>query len=613
MSFFKSVSRIPIHRAAGIRIRIALATTRSLSAGFRAYNDSNGTTFQTLKDSEKLDSTILKALNKAGFRTLTPVQEQSMVPILEEEKGIVCRAKTGTGKTLAFVVPTLQSVFQQQVPGKATAVIIAPTRDLALQIETEYKKIISNLQYQQAKNTRVMTFIGGRKTVFDRRSRPSIIVATPGRLQDLLQNNRYFFEAVSDVTYRVYDEADRLLDQGFEETLEDINDLLYDARKKHGTNPDSQFKSVLFSATVDQRVDSFARNTIGSNYKFVNCVDENEPEAHENIHQTLVSTDSIYESHISTLSFILKNLKRNDFKAILFIPTVAGTDCIFDILKELKYNDVFESNSRARLYRLHGKMSQGARDRTVRDFRQAKNGVLICTDVAARGLDFSDVSDVLQFTPSREVADYIHKVGRTARAGAKGNATLFLSKSELTYIRALQKQRGVTFAQTIEYDTLEQDEAAILRALDLDETVLEEYTKSLLGFYKGVSGALRFDFNDMVDGVVNCYRSFNQDPTMKLDVSHKFIQNVLAMSPSTASAYFTVPGGFRLDRSANSRRSKMDFLDYSKNRNGRNAGRSYGRQSFDRNSSKSYNRDRNYDRNNRGEGRFSNRFNDSEW
>lgn len=613
MSFLKSVSRIPLLRVGTCYPWSGIGLQRPFSAASRRMNEIVATSLQTLKDSKKIDSSLFQALNKAGFKTLTPVQEQSMLPIIDEEKGIVCRAKTGTGKTLAFVVPTLQAALDQKVRGKASALIIAPTRDLALQIEAEYHKVKSNLSHRNAKNLHIMTFIGGRKTLFDRRSQPSIVVATPGRLQDLLLNNRHFFESMSDITYRVYDEADRLLDQGFEQNLEEIDHLLYDTRKRYGTNPDSELKSVLFSATVDERVDSFSRNTIGPNYKYINCVDENEPEAHENIHQTLVTTKSIYESHISALSYTLKNISRRDFKAILFIPTVAGTDCIFELLKELKYNDVFDSNSRSRLYRLHGKMTQGARDRTVKEFRQVSNGVLICTDVAARGLDFSDVSDVIQFVPSREVADYIHKVGRTARAGAKGNAILFLSEAEKKYVKTLQRERGVTFAETIKYDTLEQDEEAILKNLELDETVFEEYTKTLLGFYRGICSNYRFDFSDIVAEVINCHRSFHQDPTIKIPVSNNFISNVLTIPPSTASLYFDVPGGFQLNRAANSKRSKMNFLDYgkgnnrsSRDRNNRDrdgGDRGYGSRNFKTRNS----RDNNYGGRNSRDDRYNGR------
>lgn len=503
-------------------------------------------------DLSVLQPKLKKSVARLNYDSLTPVQSKSLMPMLLED-GVVCRAKTGTGKTMAFAIPVLQSCLEtykaKKNIDKVEALVIAPTRDLALQIQQEFDKLIGGDKSLSSK-FEVRLCIGGK---IDKPSRrvPAIVVATPGRLEANLRDSRYL-KMFSNLKYKVYDEADRLLDQGFEDTLRDIDTKLEDARGYAEVEP-VQTKNVLFSATVDDRVDKFARETIGNDYTYINCVNENEPEAHENIDQTIVKTKDIYQSHIAAISDIFRNRELNpNYKAILFVPTVIGSEFLFEVVSELN----LQSKMRNWVYKLNGNMTQGRRDRTTQRFRTCKSGLLICTDVAARGLDFKNVTDVIQICPSLDVADYVHKVGRTARAGTSGNATIYLSEPEYKYKKVLEKERGIKFAQEVEYTTFEEDRAAVEEALFSSEDV-EEYVKSMFGFYKGAVSVYRMQLDSVMRDLVNLLRCFTSNPTATVEMSRKRF-SMMGLPWSLVPLHFEVEGGAPASNRHNNYRGK-DF------------------------------------------------------
>ncbi|ODV77457.1 DEAD-domain-containing protein [Suhomyces tanzawaensis NRRL Y-17324] len=535
-----------------------------------------------LKATGKFSKSLLDALDKAKFHTLTPVQSKSLMPILQEEEGLVVRAKTGTGKTLAFVIPTIQNLIDEKgsraTKSKVSALVIAPTRDLAMQIENEYKKVIFGLNGEHKKKISISLLMGGKKTEIDTRYPPSIVIATPGRLEDTLSRPRYA-KIFSGINYRIYDEADRILDVGFKDSLDNIDRLLKDARQEH--YPDTpMFKSILFSATIDKGVDEFAREQINPQYNYINCVDESEGEAHENIHQTLVETEDTTDTYQSALSYISTNMNQPNFKAIVFLPTITATEWFFSVLKAARNNEIYDpivhKKFGSKILKLNGKMSQNARDNSVRHFRQSKHGLLICTDVAARGLDFSDVSHVIQLSPSPSVADYIHKIGRTARAGAKGKALIFLSKPEQKFKRILEKQRGIKFAEEIKSSEIEQVDQ-VFSKIALDEEEVENFIKTFLGFQKQVSSVFRLDFETMVADVIKFYRVLLRDEDLKLFVTKNFISQILNIDFRVAEQYFEVPGGFKMMN--NNRSAKRNTFSNFGERGGRGK-KSYGSKSY---------------------------------
>lgn len=494
---------------------------------------------QDLEQFPAFNKQIAQSFKKLGYSLLTPVQSRSIIPTLLEEKGVVCRAKTGTGKTMAFVIPTLQTALDYHFEtksgmGKIHTLIIAPTRDLAIQIKDEYFKILK--QDRSWSKINVKLCIGGRKDTL--RYAPGVLVATPGRLEAELRNPRVA-ALFSDLKYRVYDEADRLLETGFEESLLNIDRMLREARS-HAINPSTKMKSVLFSATVDERVEDFARATMGDEYRYINCVSENEPEAHENIHQTLVKTHNSYELMVAAFSDIFRNFaSKPDFKAILFLPTKYGTDFAYDILRQAKRLGLIEKRN-VSLLRLHGQMTQGQRDKSTAEFRSCKSGVLVATDVAARGMDFKNVTDVIQLCPSSEVADYVHKVGRTARAGSKGNATLYLSQAEVPYAKALSKKYGITFANETAYETMEED-AAAFEKIAFEKEDVDEFTRAHLSYLSGVVAKYRLRLDDVIRSAHYLSKGLLQDESAKLSISSTTFKQFRLRDPHEET--FDVPGG----------------------------------------------------------------------
>lgn len=502
------------------------------------YNDKD-ISLQDLEQFPAFNKQIAQSFKKLGYSLLTPVQSRSIIPTLLEEKGVVCRAKTGTGKTMAFVIPTLQTALDYHFEtksgmGKIHTLIIAPTRDLAIQIKDEYFKILK--QDRSWSKINVKLCIGGRKDTL--RYAPGVLVATPGRLEAELRNPRVA-ALFSDLKYRVYDEADRLLETGFEESLLNIDRMLRDARSK-AINPSTKMKSVLFSATVDERVEDFAKATMGDEYRYINCVSENEPEAHENIHQTLVKTHNSYELMVAAFSDIFRNFaSKPDFKAILFLPTKYGTDFAYDILRQAKRLGLIDKRN-VSLLRLHGQMTQGQRDKSTAEFRSCKSGVLVATDVAARGMDFKNVTDVIQLCPSSEVADYVHKVGRTARAGSKGNATLYLSQAEVPYAKALSKKYGITFANETSYETMEED-AAAFEKIAFEKEDVDEFTRAHLSYLSGVVAKYRLRLDDVIRSAHYLSKGLLQDESAKLSISSTTFKQFRLRDPHEET--FDVPGG----------------------------------------------------------------------
>lgn len=554
-----------------------------------------------LEKMNKIDPAIIKSLQASKFFNLTPVQTKSMIPIFEDDEGMVVRAKTGTGKTLAFVIPTVQTILQDlkdpKYRGKVSTLVIAPTRDLALQIEREYNKILGKFPRQLSLKIGMGILIGGKRSTVDSRNRPQIVIATPGRLMDSLSNPK-IAELFSLLKYRVYDEADRILEQGFEDELNAIDGYL---KKVH----QSSFKSILFSATVDKGVDNFAKDQIGQNYRFINCVEENEAEAHENIFQKLVVTNNIGESFSSALSYIIKSLEKDRFKAIVFLPTITAADWLASSLSAARKDELYDTGLvhgkyRSTIAKLHGKMSQAARDRTVQRFRETKHGVLVCTDVAARGLDFRDVTDVIQMTPSSSVADYIHKIGRTARAGAKGKATTFLAKGDMRYIHALEKERGVTFSETIKADELQEQIEDLFSKIRVDEEVVEDFIRSFLQFQRQVGYSYRLNVASSIANTMEFYRQLVQDPDAKMHGNAQLLQGLIRTDPDMVDKYFTYPASLRPRQGSNNRQSKRNTFasdNYSK----RGGSGRFGERSSSYGNSRGYKNYGNNSYNNRGE------------
>lgn len=376
------------------------------------------------------------------YEWLTPVQAQTLLPILKGES-VVVRAKTGTGKTAAFAIPTLQKVLEtrSQTRGKVKAIIISPTRELAQQIADEIFKIT---QYGGVNSIKVQALVGGLSK--ERQLRQAglqgkgggpvadIIVATPGRLLDILEDEEVL-KKFSHIVFRVFDEADRLLDIGFERILEQIRDRL------ESVTGDREVPLLLFSATADRSVRRFAESQFGDRLRIVDTVPRDEPTANELVDQQAITCPSWREVYEGSTAAIIKAYEDSiipgarPLKAIIFLPTVAMVENFAQLLRAILPPSIRKHTSA-----LHGKVSQSSRQHRADKFRKEPQGILVTTDVVARGMDFPLVTHVFQLGVPPDVASYVHRIGRTARIGNRGESQLFLTSHMRQYLGALKRE-----------------------------------------------------------------------------------------------------------------------------------------------------------------------------
>lgn len=364
--------------------------------------------FSTLKLSEPTSN----AITKMGFERMTPVQQHTIPPLLAG-RDVLGAAKTGSGKTLAFLIPGIELLYSLKFkPRNGTGVIIiSPTRELALQIFGVAKELMEN--HTQT----VGIVIGGanRRQEEEKLNRGvNLLIATPGRLLDHLQNSPGF--VFKNLKALVIDEADRILEIGFEEEMRQIIRIL----------PNDGRQSMLFSATQTTKVDDLARMSLRKGPVYINVDESKDTATAEGLEQGYVVCDSD-KRFLLLFSFLRRYHKTK--KIIVFLSSCNSVKYYGELLN---YIDV-------PVLDLHGKQKQQKRTNTFFEFCNAKTGVLICTDVAARGLDIPAVDWIIQFDPPDDPRDYIHRVGRTARGGSgKGRSLMFLLPSELAFLRYLK-------------------------------------------------------------------------------------------------------------------------------------------------------------------------------
>jgi ATP-dependent RNA helicase RhlE len=357
-------------------------------------------TFTNLNLSEPL----LKALETLGHKIPTPIQQQSITPILEGRDIFGC-AQTGTGKTGAFALPILQQLQKQTTPKRTKALILAPTRELAIQIS---ENIRSYGQYLKVTHTTIFGGVSQKNQERALKQGVDIIIATPGRLLDLMMQG---IIRLDNIEYFVLDEADRMLDMGF------INDI-----KKIITKLPTKRQTLFFSATAAPDIMKLA-NSLLKNPVHVSVTPVSSA-------ATLVE-QSIYYVDKENKRLLLKHVLKSDKveHALVFTRTKRGAD---RVAKELNKSGI---TSEA----IHGNKSQGARERALNGFKQRKIRVLVATDIASRGIDVDKLSHVINYEIPEQAETYVHRIGRTGRAGSAGVALSFCAKDELSYMRDISK------------------------------------------------------------------------------------------------------------------------------------------------------------------------------
>ncbi|KAI8921496.1 P-loop containing nucleoside triphosphate hydrolase protein, partial [Entophlyctis helioformis] len=348
------------------------------------------------------------------YQNMSAVQEK-VLELLPYDKDLLVRAKTGTGKTLAFLVAAIESVIftHKTRPAGVPIVILSPTRELALQIAREAERLVRFHRWI------VRTAVGGQSRMRNVRdlshgSRCDIIVATPGRLNDLLRSEPAVKAQLAGCKVLIFDEADVLLDMGFKDELQQITE-----------NLPTQRQTFMFSATLSSEIRSIAASTLERGYTAIDTVPKNETDTHLRIKQTYAVVPHSQQFAILHDAIERQRAASTQAKIIVFFPTTKLTTFAAEVFNRIPGCEVLE---------MHSKLTQMQRMKIADRFRRASSAVLFTSDVSARGVDYPGVSLVIQFglPPSRD--GYIHRVGRTGRAGKSGEGLIILSPYEKRFL-----------------------------------------------------------------------------------------------------------------------------------------------------------------------------------
>ncbi|MCP4992064.1 MAG: DEAD/DEAH box helicase [Colwellia sp.] len=362
----------------------------------------------------KLSEPILKALTELGYSKATPIQQKA-IPVVLTGKDIIAAAQTGTGKTASFVLPLLEQLnsrykeTNKKLRGKRIrALILVPTRELAVQVEDSIR------QYAKYLDVSSMVMYGGVDAQEQKQRLiwgVDIVVATPGRLLDMAHKRALHFD---ELDMLVLDEADRMLDMGF---IDDINKII--------ERLPEQRQNLLFSATISEDVRGLARRAIHKPVEIsIGADSANKPK----IEQWLVTVDKTNKSAL--LSHLVKEL--NWQQALIFIETKHGAA---KLVSQLEKRGI-EAES------IHSGRTQEIRERILSDFKSGQIKFLVATGIAARGLDIGELTRVINYDLPGQVDDYIHRIGRTGRAGATGEAVSFVSKDNFRELCAIESRLG---------------------------------------------------------------------------------------------------------------------------------------------------------------------------
>ncbi|WP_301859417.1 DEAD/DEAH box helicase [uncultured Megasphaera sp.] len=385
-----------------------------------------------------ISDVIIQALNEMGFEEPTPIQAGA-IPVAMSGRDMIGQAQTGTGKTAAYGIPVLEKILAAPPSKDIQAVILSPTRELAMQVAEELNHLA------QFTSIQALPIYGGQdmeRQLRRLRKCPQIVVATPGRLIDHMKRGTINLGHISTI---VLDEADEMLDMGF---IDDINLIM-------SATPSTR-QTLLFSATMPKPIQQLAETFL------------HDPEI-VRMKAKEVTIDLIEQSYIEVpdrqkfdVLCRLLDLQEPDL-AIIFVRTKRRVDEVAEALKKRGYS----------AEGIHGDLTQAKRDSVIRQFREKTIDILVATDVAARGLDISGVTHVFNYDLPQDPESYVHRVGRTGRAGQSGEATTFVIPREIDHLRAIERlikrriarRKAPTFSEALEGA----QQAAIRRLVETTE------------------------------------------------------------------------------------------------------------------------------------------------
>ncbi|KAJ4837296.1 DEAD-box ATP-dependent RNA helicase 31 [Turnera subulata] len=376
---------------------------------------------ETRFDQCPLSPLTLKGIKDAGYEKLTVVQEATLSVILQG-KDVLAKARTGTGKTMAFLLPSIEVVVKspqstglgpKQAP--ILVLVVCPTRELANQAAKETKTVLKHHP-----SVGVQVVIGGTNLALEQkqmRVKPcQILVATPGRLRDHIGNTAGFAARLMGVKVLVLDEADRLLDMGFRNDIEKIIAAV-----------PKQRQTLLFSATVPEQVRQICHIALKRDHEYIDTVKEGTEDTHSQVSQMHLIAPS--EIHFPLLYALLKDhiAEDVDYKVLVFCTTAMITGLVAEFLGKLRLN----------VREIHSRKSQSYRTKVSDEFRRSKGLILVTSDVSARGVDYPDVTLVIQLGLPADRAQYIHRLGRTGRRGKEGKGILLLAPWEEFFLSSI--------------------------------------------------------------------------------------------------------------------------------------------------------------------------------
>lgn len=354
-----------------------------------------------------LSSEILKALDETGYTKPTPIQAQA-IPVVLKGKDVLGCAQTGTGKTAAFVIPMLEQIADNKLrdrQNKVRGLIVTPTRELAIQIGESFREYG---KYTRINCTVVFGGVKQGKQTDSLKKGVDVIVATPGRLLDLMQQG---FISLRDIQHFVLDEADRMLDMGF---IHDVKKLLKHLPKKR--------QSLFFSATMSREIIKLSNEILDNPVEIAVTPKSSTAEI---INQSVYFVDKGNKKNL--LLHLLENQNLNS--VLVFTRTKHGADKVVRVLNKKKVNAAA----------IHGNKSQNARQKALGEFKDQKIRVLVATDIAARGIDIDELAYVINYDLPNVAESYVHRIGRTGRAGAEGTAIAFCDATEKPYLKDIER------------------------------------------------------------------------------------------------------------------------------------------------------------------------------
>ncbi|CAN1309261.1 DEAD-box ATP-dependent RNA helicase 31 [Linum perenne] len=419
---------------------------------------------ETRFDQCSVSPLTLKAIKDAGYENMTVVQAATL-PVILKGKDVLAKARTGTGKTVAFLLPSIEVIVKTPPADHDNkrppilVLVICPTRELALQAAAEANKL---LKYHPSLG--VQCVIGGTRLALEQKKLQAnpcqILVATPGRLRDHLENTAGFATKVKGVKVLVLDEADRLLDMGFRK---DIDKIIAAVSKERQT--------LLFSATVPPEVRQMCHVALKRDHEYINTVEEGSEETHAKVSFFLAFSLSGTYLSWSIQYNKQKILIISGQQVLVFCTTAMVTRLVADCLGELKLN----------IREIHSRKSQSYRSKVSDEFRNSKGLILVTSDVSARGVDYPDVTLVVQVGIPSDREQYIHRLGRTGRKGKEGQGVLLLAPWEEFFLSTV-KDLPISKADvpTIDPDTTKKVERALS---NVEMKSKESAYQAWLGYY----------------------------------------------------------------------------------------------------------------------------------